>query len=429
MTTECIVILVSILVVIVLGYFLKINYGFLGIIFAFIGGCMICGFSASKVIGFWPTRLFFQMFSVTFFYAFALNNGTMEALTKKLVYVSRKSAAMIPFLLFLVGGVLAGIGPGSISMFLILVPVIMQVGRQVGMHPILAAVTASCGINAGAWGPLAVNGITIRGLIETSGYSAEQATAFGMVEWRNMAVASIVIFVIVYLITKGWKCHALSAEKPAAFTKEQTRSVALIAILTALLIIPPALNSMIGGPAFKWLATNLDATFLAILFGVLSIIFKVGDEKKAIANVPWPVIIMVGGMGMLISVAAEAGAMTYLSEYISGNLSVAAIPYAICIVAGVMSVFSSTMGVVVPTLYPIIFAICTATGASPALLFSIVPISAANAGTSPFSLFGGLAMASTDEKDKDKMFMYLLIVAIASVLLVCLLTAVGIINS
>ena len=68
MSATCIIILVSIVVVIVLGYLLKVNFGLMGIAAAFICGVCLAGMSAGKVMNMWSTKLFFQMFSITFFY-------------------------------------------------------------------------------------------------------------------------------------------------------------------------------------------------------------------------------------------------------------------------------------------------------------------------------------------------------------------------
>lgn len=431
MSSTAIIVLLVIVAVIVLGSILKVNYGLLGIVAAFICGVFLVDMSASNVLNTWGTKLFFQMFSVTFFYAFAINNGTLEFLAKKLVYATRKSTFLTPVILFVVCGVIAGIGPGTISTFLIMTPIVMQVAKESGMKPGLAAIALSTGTNAGGWSPLASNGITLRGIIESSGYAADQAVTYGGHLFRNMFLASVVFFAIAYVVYRGWKCKAVEgSETPAAFNKQQKTNLILIVVLTALIILPPVCKSLFGGDFFSGLAKKLDATFLCVIFGVLAIILKVGDEKKAISGVPWKTIIMVCGMGMIISVASEAGVMTYLSDYLGRSFSASALPYVIGIVAAVMSLFSSTMGVVVPTLYPLIFAICSVSGADPVILFSIVPLAATSAGNSPFSLQGGLVQASLDDdKARNRMFMELIVIAVVLSLLSLLMVAIGVVNS
>ena len=152
------------------------------------------------------------------------------------------------------------------------------------------------------------------------------------------------------------------------------------------------------------------------------------DEKKALASVPWHTILMMCGVGMLIGVASQAGALEYLSSYIGENFNPAAVPFAVCLVAGVMSFFSSTMGVVLPTLYPLVFAICTLSGADPVVLFSVIPIAACLTGISPVSLAGGLALANTDEDKRNRMFFTLILCAVGFLVYVLLATAVHLIH-
>ena len=118
MSTANIIILLSIVVAVALGYKLKINIGLFAIAFAFLLGCFLAGFSPSKVMNEWPLKLFFQMFTVTFFYAFAQQNGTLELIARNLVYSVRRIPWLIPIVIWIVTAVLAGIGPGSVAMLL-----------------------------------------------------------------------------------------------------------------------------------------------------------------------------------------------------------------------------------------------------------------------------------------------------------------------
>ena len=99
MSTANIIILLSIVVAVALGYKLKINIGLFAIAFAFLLGCFLAGFSPSKVMNEWPLKLFFQMFTVTFFYAFAQQNGTLELIARNLVYSVRRIPWLIPIVI------------------------------------------------------------------------------------------------------------------------------------------------------------------------------------------------------------------------------------------------------------------------------------------------------------------------------------------
>ena len=429
MPTVCIIILLSIFAAIVLGFVTKINVGWFSIAFAFILGCFLAGLSVGKVTDLWPTKLFFQLLSVTFFFAFAVNNGTLELIARKALYLTRKRPFLVPIVMWIIGFVLAGIGPGSVAMMLILSPVVQRLADECDMDPALACISMITGINSGAWSPIAVNGITTKGLMEASGYSAQDAAEYTVGVWGNMIVVSIIMFLIFYVVFRGWRCRASRlAGKPEPFNKNQKVNVTLILVMLLLVLVPYFISGVTVNAAVSAFATKLDITYLSVVFAIIAMFLKLGDEKQAIAAVPWKMIITICGVGMLVAVASEAGTMAYLSEYIGRSFSPAVLPFVMALISGVMSLFSSTMGVVIPTLYPLIYAICTASGASPLMLFSVVPIASGYTGISPFSSVGGMSMANIREEKYDSAFIKLLISAFATIAISLLCIAIGIIR-
>lgn len=104
------------------------------------------------------------------------------------------------------------------------------------------------------------------------------------------------------------------------------------------------------------------------------------------------------------------------------------LPFVILGIAAVMSLFSSTTGVVVPVLFPVVSGLCGITGVSPTVLFTVVVAGAVYAGCSPLSLFGGLVMATVEEDEKNRMFVSLIVLAFVCVMLVTILAACGVIR-
>lgn len=428
MTIDCVWILCFIALVIVLGTVLHVNYGLLGISFSFLGGCFLLGMSLSELLALWPVKLFFQMFSVTFFYAFAERNGTLELLVRKMIYLSRNASFLIPVFLFLVCALLSGIGPGSMTAFLILIPLLMRVAGQTGLHSIFGALLIAAGVNAGCWSPVSVNGITIRGIMETSGYSAAMSHEYGMRLFRNMFVVSAVIFALGYLFFRGWKCKCDVEERPEQLSGGQRLMTALILALTLMLVVCNAAHGITDNSAVAFLAKNMDISFLAIIFSIFAVIGKAADEKEAFQSVPWNTIIMVCGMGMLVATASEAGVITWLASQVGGTVGTGALPFVILGIAAVMSLFSSTTGVVVPVLFPVVSGLSGITGVSVSVLFTVVVAGAVYAGCSPLSLFGGLIMATVEEHEKNRMFASLIMLAAVCVMLVMALTVCGVIR-
>jgi di/tricarboxylate transporter len=361
-----------------------------------------------------------------FFYSFAINNGALGVLANTIVYAVRKIPWLIPIMIYVTSMILSGIGPGSVSMFMVLIPLFMQIAVKINMKMIFCMICIVTGVNCAAWSPIAVQGIQTISLIQMAGYTAEEAQAFGMVVFRNRLIYDTVYFVVAYFIFRGFKCKAEGIEKPQKFDEKQKKSLVLIGILLVLVVIPAFLKAVTGASWIAWFADRIDISYLAVVFAFVSIVMKLGDEKKAFASVPWPTIFLVCGMGILVEVASKAGAIALLSEAISENLSMNAIPYITALIASGFSAFASTTGVVMPTLFPIVKGICDATGTLPTLLFSVIPIAAT--GMSPLSLAGGIGMANAPEEKRGRLFYHMLAVQIFAAFGVMIGVVIGLIR-
>ncbi|MGB0405600.1 MAG: hypothetical protein ACPGDB_05405, partial [Fusobacterium sp.] len=108
------------------------------------------------------------------------------------------------------------------------------------------------------------------------------------------------------------------------------------------------------------------------------------------------------------SVAIKAGTIEILSSWVGTNISKALVPVILAIIGGIMSSFSSTLGVVTPALFPAIPSIAAATGLNPATLFVSVVIGAQATAISPFSSGGSLILGSEKEENEEKLFGQLL---------------------
>jgi di/tricarboxylate transporter len=429
MPAASIAILISIAAAIALGSKLKVNIGLLAIFFAYVSGVFILGGTPDSIIALWPSKLFFQLFNVTLFYAFAINNGTVEAIAQRVAHASRGKPWLIPIALWLLCFILAGVGPGSLIMFMVLPPILMRIAEETGMDPLLAAVVFVTGSDAGAWSPIAVNGIVTKTLIEASGNGSREAADFALFVWAKMLIACLLLFTVCYFALKGHRLKAPAMARPAALTREQAISSAFIAALLALLVLPPVLERMTGLALFGILRNGLDITFLAAFFSIACVVLKVGDFKKALSGVPWNTLLMVCGTGTLIAVAAKSGALDSISSFIGEGIPAAAIPYAICAVSGAMSLFSSTMGVVVPTMYPLITGIASVSGAAAGSLYAIVPIAAAYTGFSPFSTAGAMSLAAVaDDEARGRLFGRLIWIAALSLFYVSALILAGVLR-
>ena len=79
------IILFFLLLSIVLGYLFKANIGIFAIVLCFIAA-YIYGLKPNEIVKLWGLDLFFILVSITYFYGFVINNGTLNNLASKAVY-------------------------------------------------------------------------------------------------------------------------------------------------------------------------------------------------------------------------------------------------------------------------------------------------------------------------------------------------------
>ena len=155
---------------------------------------------------------------------------------------------------------------------------------------------------------------------------------------------------------------------------------------------------------------QVDIGLIASVFSVIALLMKLGDERKAIASLPWGTIIMICGVGMLISVAIEAGTIDLLGSWIGTNIPPILIPVAFGIAAAFMSLFASTLGVVTPALFPLVPSLATTLSIDPMIIFIAIVVGAQATSISPFSSGGSLLLGScTEEKTRATLFSQLLL--------------------
>lgn len=81
------------------------------------------------------------------------------------------------------------------------------------------------------------------------------------------------------------------------------------------------------------------------------------------------------------------------------------------LVAGIMSLFSGTTGVVIPTLYPTVEQISAAMGLALALLLAVINTGSGLVSVSPLSACGALVLGCVPEKEAGDIYKKLFAVA------------------
>ena len=125
---------------------------------------------------------------------------------------------------------------------------------------------------------------------------------------------------------------------------------------------------------------------------------RVADEGEAIKRIPWGTLLLITGVGVLMHIIIMLGGIKLLSEKLAQIMTPGTSVTIMGITSGIMSWFSSTSGVVMPTLIPTIPDILARLGvAGPQLeleMATAITMISNTAGISPLSTGGALALAA-----------------------------------
>ena len=423
------ILVIAIVLAIVLGFITRVNTGLYALVFAYFIGSFIMIKSPSSIVKMMPIRICFILFAVTFFYNFAINNGTLEKLALNIVYKFRKYPYLFPFAIYLTGILISAMGAGFYAVVALLCPLVFTICEKTGMNRLLGAMAVIYGAVAGgnlittATGSVIVE--VIASAIEGT-YVTESASSLGMNVFFSTVVVTAISLTLFYFVFKGHKltANSFTIEKPEPYTAKQKTSLRLIIALMIIVLLPYIISKFFPDSQVLYLISMfMDVGFISILLGIISILLKVGGQKEAIAKVPWSIIIMIGGIGILIALAVEAGTIDMLATWVNGIDNPLLIVLIMTTLGGVMSIFSSTVGVVLPTLYPIVPGIAAASGLSVNLLFMVIQLGSLATGISPFSSGGGLVMGSAPDED-TRQYLYPRLLIMIPVSLVILLVIV-----
>ncbi|MCY6986551.1 SLC13 family permease, partial [Acinetobacter baumannii] len=376
--------------------------------------CFGMGLKPSEVIELWPVKIFFIILSVTLFYNFALANGALEKLASHLLYKCRKFPQFLPLAIFFAATIIAGLGAGFYTVLAFMAPITLLLCKKTNMNMIIGGMAANYGALAGANFMTSQSGIIFRSLMENIGISSQTAFSYSSGIFVLTLIIPIAVLGIYTLWNRKSNSIVIEDQKPEPFDKKQKQSIFLIILMMSLVLVFPILHLVFPDvKTISFLNSKIDIAFLAITFSLISLLMKLADEKKVIALVPWGTLIMICGVGMLIALGVKLGIITTLSEWLANNVPVWVIPILLCLISAIMSVFSSTLGVVAPTLFPIVPALALTSGLNPLVLFICIVVGAQSTAISPFSSGGSLIMASAPaDIDKTKFFNQLLFKAI-----------------
>lgn len=399
---------------IILGFYKKLNVGFIAMGLSMILG-RIGGISDSEIIAAFSTSTFVSIMGITFWFAVINQSGVVELLCKKAIAKVGNAQWIIPFFTMVLGFLVSYVGPGAVPAVLVCIFSI-PLAMEVGVNPMLYALPAFAGLCAGRVSPFTPEGAWTAQLGTEQGYT-------NLVNYITVcsSIIAVVCTLVVFVVYKGWrhtKKTFVGSELPKLNRDQWICLISMIAMVVMVVVF------------------DVNTALACLLIGVILLVLGIGKEKETIRTMPWGTMVLVGGVGMLMVVVDKMGGITLLSNLLSKIMVPQTAAAVMGVTAGVMSWFSSSFGVVMPTLMPTVPDIVeNLNGAiSGAPLLAAIVYGASIAGISPFSSGGSMCISAMsvdprfDETQTNKCFFQFFGWAVAFLVIMALLGIVGVFN-
>jgi di/tricarboxylate transporter len=383
----------ALVLAIALSCFTQINVGILAIALAWIIGVYLAGMPVKQVAAGFPVDLFLTLAGVTLLFAQAQVNGTLERIAQHAVRSCRGKAGLMPVMFFFLAAALASMGPGNIATAALLAPAAMATARRMNISPFLMAIMVGNGANSGSLSPFAPTGIIVNGLMERINLPGHEIANW----WNNFAAHATVAFAG-YLLFGGLalmkKPGGEAVHKDtSAFEPKQWMTVAVIVAL------------VLGVLVFK---VNIGMAAFACA-GLLALL-RAADDSEAIRKMPWNTLLMVSGVTVLISLLEKTQGIELFASWMARVSTPSTVTAVVSFITGLVSVYSSTSGVVLPAFLPAIPALVQKLGGGSALaIASSMNIGGHLVDVSPLSTIGALCLAGVLDPIESKLLFYKLL--------------------
>lgn len=371
---------IALVIAVTLSCTTTVNIGILAMSLALIIGVFFGDMSPAMVLNGFPVSLFTTLLGVTLLFSIADTNGTLSRVTGRAVALCRGHAGLLPIMFFMVGFFIATIGAGATPASALLAPPAMAIAGRAKIPPLVMAVMAGNGVLAGTLSPFAPTGIVAHGVMEQIGLGGVEWYTFAFNAFTHALVgfAGFFLFGGLKLFKSSTQSVSLENHDMAAMDRQHWLTVAGIVMLIIL----------VAGFSF-------DVGMIALIIATVLILLRTTDEAVAIKAIPWSVILMVTGVTVLITLLRETEGLDLITNGIANVATEGTINPIVAFTAGIISVYSSTSGVVLPAFLPMVPSLAEQLGGmDPLNIAWSMNVSASLVDLSSLSTVGALYIAS-----------------------------------
>jgi di/tricarboxylate transporter len=411
-------------VMFIIATVLPINMGALAFVGAFIIG-LLSHMPAKEIFTGFPGDLFVTLVGITYLFAIAQNNGTIDWLVQRAMWLVRGRIAAIPWVMFTVAGVLTGVGAVSPAAVAIIAPIALRFAHKYSISPLLMGLMVIHGAQAGGFSPISIYGGITNQVVERAGLPRDAIALF-----LASFVFNFVVAVSIYLFFGGHRGAGRidrevqaktefdrtvvgswlrgDAGKPAALqtraadgaeTDSQHTALNPHRVLTLMGLIALAVGS---------LAFELNVGLVAISVAVMLALLAPNAQKDAVDQVSWSTVLLITGVITYIAVLQKVGAVDLVGTSVSGIGAPLLGALLLCYIGGGVSAFASSVAVLGATI-PLAVPFLLQGHLQPIGVVAAIAVSSTIVDVSPFSTNGALVVANAQGVDKDHFYGQMLI--------------------
>ncbi|MDH6238348.1 SLC13 family permease [Cryobacterium sp. CG_9.6] len=411
---------------------LPVNMGALAFVGAFLLGAVFLGMETKDILANFPGGLFLTLVGVTYLFAIAQGNGTIDLLVRGAVRLVGGRVALIPWVMFVITALITAVGALSPAAVAIVAPIALGFARKYKISPLLMGMMVIHGAQGGGFSPIAVYGVIVNSLIATTGLEASPTAVF-----LSSLIFNFLIAVVLFAVLGGRK---LMSSRVGHFVEQaaEARMSVSVAARAGGDVNYKGFGSGIYGPrdpagdgvdatetasprvpqlvtlaglialAVIALGFKVDVGFVAITIAVILALVSPSAQKGAVNKISWSTVLLICGMLTFVGVLEEAGTI----EFVSNGVAALGMPLLaallICYIGAVVSAFASSTAILaalIPLAVPFL-----ATGEIGAIgVICALAVASTIVDVSPFSTNGALVLANApDDVDKDRFYKQIL---------------------
>lgn len=429
--------IIALVALFVIGTLLPINMGALAYVAAWLVGMYALELDEKEILAGISGDLVLTLIGVTYLFAIARNNGTVDLIVETAVKSVGGRVALIPWVMFGVTALLTAIGAASPAACAIIGPIALGFAGRYNISPLMMGMFVVHGAQGGGFSPISIYGTITNSVMEENGLPVSEMTVFLASLVVNLIMATILFFALggrrlmsqriepddevdggVHADgtsggTSGGTPVSTRGQGTDTVMGTQTSGVRLEQVLTLLAFV---------GTAVTALAFDKNIGFVAITAAVILAMLSGNQHKGAVNQIAWPTVLLVAGVSTYAAILTQAGSPEFVGNWAAGLGAVAIGALILCYVGGVVSAFASSTALL-PVIVPIAIPLIVDGGINPALFVAALAVSSTIVDVSPFSTNGALMLANRPDTISEQAYYkqiirYSVIVVVAGPLLV-----------